>query len=161
MEISVAVVRMRSRVNGCGRIEVDGFDVLLVNEPSSSSRHDVCMQLPRCRVPPNGGPTEMALSFVHRHCRYFLYLPAVTSELRHLLAGQENTAPHFVQNICGANQYKLDQQVEKSCSDDRCLRTEGPGITVPRRLLVTLEIVHNESPCDSGPEGVTEKCLYS
>ncbi|MCP9260254.1 Krev interaction trapped protein 1 [Dirofilaria immitis] len=47
----------------------DAFEVLLFNEPSSSLRHEIRMQLPHCRVPSNHDPAEIALSFVQHHCR--------------------------------------------------------------------------------------------
>uniref|UniRef100_A0A915PUW4 FERM domain-containing protein n=1 Tax=Setaria digitata TaxID=48799 RepID=A0A915PUW4_9BILA len=67
MEIIIAVVQMRNKRSD--QIEADSFEVLLVNEPSSSSRHEVRMQLPRCYATSADDPTEIALSFVQRHCR--------------------------------------------------------------------------------------------
>ncbi|KAL3999126.1 Ankyrin repeats (many copies) family protein [Acanthocheilonema viteae] len=67
MEIVIAVVRMEGekvdKMNG------NAFEVLLVNEPCSSSRHEIRMQLPRCHLSPRGDPAETALTFVQYHCR--------------------------------------------------------------------------------------------
>uniref|UniRef100_A0A0R3S3U2 NUDIX_5 domain-containing protein n=1 Tax=Elaeophora elaphi TaxID=1147741 RepID=A0A0R3S3U2_9BILA len=66
MEIVIAVVQMQN--TNAYEFSGDGFEVLLVNEPCSSSRHEVRMQLPRYHVPSNSDPAETALSFVHYHC---------------------------------------------------------------------------------------------
>lgn len=70
MEIMIAVVRMQEKKSD--KINSIIFEVLLVNEPCSSSRHEIRMQLPRCHVPPNSDPAETALSFVQYHCRFCL-----------------------------------------------------------------------------------------
>lgn len=90
MEIIIAVVRMKEKI--MDKINSNAFEVLLVNEPCSSSRHEIRMQLPRCHVSPNDDPAETALSFIQYHCRlvfFFLIhvnmLPLIFSKifLRH------------------------------------------------------------------------------
>lgn len=71
MEIVIAVVQMQNKKSE--QISGNTFDVLLVNEPCSSSRHEIRMQLPRCHVPSNSDPAEIALSFVQNHCRFFFF----------------------------------------------------------------------------------------
>ncbi|VDO67129.1 unnamed protein product [Onchocerca flexuosa] len=71
MEIVIAVVQMHDKK--FARIGANAFDVLLVNEPSSSSRHEIRMELPHCHASPNDDPTEIALSFVQHYCRFHFF----------------------------------------------------------------------------------------
>ncbi|VDN92665.1 unnamed protein product [Brugia pahangi] len=67
MEIAIAVVQMQDKK--LDKINANAFKVFLVNEPCSSSRHEIRLQLPRCHVSSNDDPSEIALRFVQYHCR--------------------------------------------------------------------------------------------
>ncbi|EJW76551.1 hypothetical protein WUBG_12542, partial [Wuchereria bancrofti] len=46
MEIAIAVVQMEDKK--IDKFNANAFKVFLVNEPCSSSRHEIRLQLPRC-----------------------------------------------------------------------------------------------------------------
>lgn len=72
MEVVIAVVRL-NRVNR--EISLSDFDILLVNEPSSSSNNDIGLHLPRCRTPQNAEHSEIALNCIASLCGFFFTVP--------------------------------------------------------------------------------------
>ncbi|VDK43447.1 unnamed protein product [Anisakis simplex] len=58
--------RLKSQPSENGILTANDYDILLINEPSSSSRVSNRLQLPSTRVPHNGQPAEVALNAV-RH----------------------------------------------------------------------------------------------
>uniref|UniRef100_A0A9J2P047 FERM domain-containing protein n=1 Tax=Ascaris lumbricoides TaxID=6252 RepID=A0A9J2P047_ASCLU len=64
MEVSIAIVQLRqTALNEQHHVcMANDYDVLLINEPSSSSRFSSHVQFPACRVPHNGQPAEVAFN---------------------------------------------------------------------------------------------------